>query len=499
MNLKKYKKEFSIFVFDENPAQARYIKEILLKDGYETHFYTSEELFLQAIYLTLPHIVILPSLEKTAFMAEEIRKISREIQIFAVGASSEAERLHRWLEMKLIYDYVLDPVTLPAQLLHRVARATESWVQMTNQAAQKLPTPSLDPSSAAFSTTAVAAQKAEAPLSPTRQKESMDFVETPAAALSAAPINDFGLGDLLHCESEEVAIQFALKRLQDFCKKDFLYLKFDAQTENLSLMDLASGMTPRHRNIGIKLESVQDLAHFFLHAQDYKIWSDFFAHVFHADQTTVHLVKNKEGILGLLVAVGELAEDQKSVADKFSRGLSLILDNHAKSRLIFDHLPIELKSFCLNNKSFYEKLNGEISRARRHKQAVSVVSFEIRGITPAQTQRSMALVAKVIKRFSRGSDFVGRITDHRLALALPQTEQDKAAFVGSRLVLIAQKALAEKGLDQVQVFCGVSTFPDLANDTMALLEGSEEAASQAKSFEVVLYTIESMGAFDLQN
>lgn len=475
MNLKKFRKEFSIFVYDENPVQARYIKEILARDGYETHFYTSEELFLQAIYLTLPHIVILPALEKTAALAEEIRKISREIQIFAVGASSEAERLHRWLEMKLIYDYVLDPVAISAQLLHRVERATESWVQMTAQAAAPvIPAPVLPP-------------------------KSIDFVETPTAVTTTDSLQDFGLGDLLHCESDEIAVQFALKRLQDFCKKDFLYLKFDVQGEYLSLIDLASGMTPRHRNIGIKLDTVQDISHFFLHPQEYKVWGDFFTHVFHQDQTTSYLVKNKDSIMGVVVCLGTVTEEQKIVAQKFTRGLSLILDNHFKSRLIYDHLPIELKTFCLNNKYFYEKLNGEISRARRHKQGVSLVSFEIRGASASQTLRGMALLAKVIKRFTRVSDFVGRIADHRLALALPQTAQDKAAFVGSRLVLIAQKALAEKNLGQVQVFCGVSTFPELANDTMALLEGSEEAASQAHAFEVVLYTIESTEASNLQN
>ncbi|MBY0385925.1 response regulator, partial [bacterium] len=128
MNPKTYKKEFSIFVYDENPVQARYLKEILSRAGYEVHFYTSEELFLQAIYLTLPHIILLPCLEKTADLAKEIKKISREIQIFATGAQSDGERLHRLLEQKLVYDYILEPVTFSAQLIHRIERGVEAWL-----------------------------------------------------------------------------------------------------------------------------------------------------------------------------------------------------------------------------------------------------------------------------------------------------------------------------------------------------------------------------------
>ncbi len=481
MNLKSYNHEFSIFVFDENPVQARYLKETLAREGYQVQFYTSEDLFQQAIYLTLPHIVILPAVEKTIFLAEQVQKISREIQIFAVGPAAEGERLHRLLELKKIYDYVLDPVTLPAQFLHRIARGVETWMH-----------------------TMIKEEVAQAPMVPaavsTEEMRALDFIEvSEGPSETNAPVVDTTLGDLLLCESEEVAVQFALKRLQDLCRKDFIYLKHDLQNETLMLMDIASGMTPQHRQLGLKLDLLQDVAHFFLHPHDYKMWSDFLTRVFHADQTTIRLIKNKDTILGMVVALGVLNDSENKVMDHFCGGLTLILDNHFKSRLIFDHLPLEMKTFCLNNKSFYEKLNGEISRARRHGNTLSVVSFEVRSSQKASLQKGTALLAKIAQRFTRVSDFVGRLGDAKIAIALPQTEQDKAAFVASRLTLIAQKALSEKYLNDVEIVCGVSTFPQLANDAMSLLLGSEEASSQAQAFEVVLYTIESIEALDLQN
>lgn len=466
MNPKTYKKEFSIFVYDENPVQARYLKEILSRAGYEVHFYTSEELFLQAIYLTLPHIILLPCLEKTAHLASEIKKISREIQIFATGSSSDGERLHRLLEQKLIYDYILEPVTFSAQLIHRIERGVEAWL-----------------------VTIVEENKQIAPFA---QANTLDFIETktPEVQQSSVSYEDMGLSDLLLCESEEVAVQFALKKLQDFCQKDFVFLKYDFHNETLNLMDVASGMIAKYRQIGIKLENIQDKSHFFLHTQDYKIWTDFFAKVFATDQTFCVVLKNKETPLGCLVATAALNEQQIKLMGKFSRALELILDSHFKSRFIFDHIPVEMKTLCLHNRAFYEKLNNEVARSRRYGNTLSLLTFQVQAATPQQKQKGMMLLAKILKRFTRCSDFVGRISEQTLVVALPQTAQEKSAFAGSRLSLIAKSAFKEQNLN-AEVFCGANVFPDLASDTMSLLEGSEEAATQAQAFEVVLYTIET--------
>jgi GGDEF domain-containing protein len=475
MNLKSYKKEFSIFVYDENPVQARFLKEALVREGYEAHFYTTEDLLLQAIYLALPHIVVLPALDKTSEMVQSIHKISREIQIFGVGPASEGERLHRLLEQDLIYDYVLDPVTLTSQFTHRIQRGIEAWLSKMSYEKSKQLLQEQKEKSTQVVPTATA-------------MKSLDFIDEAAIQSTAV---DHKIGELLLCESEEVAIQFGLKRLQDLCRKNFAYLKYDEAAGTLVLQDVATGMTKKLRHLGLKLEGVEDRNHFFLQAQDFKVWTDFFKQVFQAEHTSYFILKGKEVVHGLLVSLDSLNDDEKQVAQKVSRALSLILDNHFKTRLIFDHIPIELKSFCLNNKYFYEKLNAEISRARRHQIPVAVLSFDVQGETAQHVQQQALLLTKILRRFTRVSDFVGRLSDQKVAVALPHTPLEGAAFVGSRLQRIVQKAFAEKGWNSAIVTCGASCFPSLASDSMSLLEGSEEAASQSAPFEVVLYTIES--------
>ncbi|MBY0385450.1 hypothetical protein K2X05_09850, partial [bacterium] len=320
----------------------------------------------------------------------------------------------------------------------------------------------------------------------------IDFIETKSTPVEATTLTyeDLGLGDLLLCESEEVAVQFALKKLQDICQKDFVYLKYDFNNESLNLMDVASGMVAKYRQIGIKLENIQDKSHFFLHPNDYKIWTDFFAQVFAADQTYSTVLKNKETPLGCLVATSSMDDEQIKIMGKFSRALELILDSHFKSRFIYDHIPVEMKTLCLHNRAFYEKLNQEVARSRRYGNVLSLLTFQVQAESPLQKQKGMMLLAKILKRFTRGSDFIGRISEQTLTVALPQTPQEKAAFAGSRLSLISKSAFKEQNL-AAQVVCGANVFPDLCSDTMSLLEGSEEAATQANAFEVVLYTIET--------
>ena len=79
-----YKKNISVFIFNENIYMARAIKDRLAASEYDVHFYTDENLVRQSVYLALPHIVILPSTQRFEKLLMDIRKMSREIQIFAI-------------------------------------------------------------------------------------------------------------------------------------------------------------------------------------------------------------------------------------------------------------------------------------------------------------------------------------------------------------------------------------------------------------------------------
>jgi GGDEF domain-containing protein len=169
------------------------------------------------------------------------------------------------------------------------------------------------------------------------------------------------------------------------------------------------------------------------------------------------------------------------------RPLQVVLENKYQARLLFDYLEVETKTFCLRSKNFYERLNNEISRARRLNRPISAVTFELRAKDPGHLQAGQQLVAKILKRFTRVTDFVGRISDRRFAAALPHADLENAAKKASTLLGIIQAAIDEKEGLGVTVSAGVNEFPTNVSDSMSLLEGCEEAAEQAAAFEVMVY------------
>lgn len=464
MNLKNYRKEFSIFIYNQDSTLARLLRECLVGRGYEAHYHGSEELLKQAIYLALPHIVVLPFDDKAAGLIADIRKISKEIQLILVGDGADEEAMNELVARAGVYDYVCDPVRYAKTFAHRVDKAVEKWL-ISLMKEQNIE------ASAISATTAAA-----------NEVQNLDFVENVPLPLSQESL----LYDLLSQSSETDAIGWTLEKLQVLTKKDFAYLKYNAANETLELTDISTGMTAEHANLGMKLEGVVDKDRFFQHSPAYKTWTQFFSAVFKTQNTTSFVIRSSGGVIGVVVALDFLVEEELKTAQKFITALGLMLDNYYKSRLLYDHLAVETKTFCLTSKAFYDKLNAEVSRARRLNLPVSTISFDLRGeVEHALTLQQ--LVARVLKKFTRVTDLVARISDSQFAVALPHTSLENAGQKAATLLSIIKAAIEERPDFSAKVAAGVNEFPENVSDSMSLLEGSEEAAEQADDFEVLVY------------
>jgi len=471
MNLANYRKEFSIFIYDENVHMARLLKESLTTLGYEAHFYSSDNLLIQAIYLALPHTVVLPFQESSIKLIADIKKISHEIQIVMVGEKADEEMMGELAAKDAIYDYVTEAVKYPKTFTHRIDRGIEKWLISLSKEEITLPPPMVEDKAIELN----------------EKHNKLEFVETPAAPAMPAPSQESLLYELLSQTSETDAISWTLAQLSKFAGVEFAFLKYSSSNEILSLTEISTGITEQHANLGIKIEAIDDKEDFFQNPSDYGIWNEFFTGVCKADVTNAFVLQSSGLPLGMIVALGEINEDARTTARRFAKILNVLLEGHQKTRLIFDYMPIETKTFCLHNKAFYERLNDEVSRSRRINLPVSVASFEIRCFDGSLNLRAQKLVANVLKRFTRVTDFTGRISEKRFALALPHANLENAAAKTANLLNIIKAAIDEKKWTRVYVTAGVNEFPENVTDSMSLLAGSEDAADQAAPFEVIVY------------
>lgn len=460
MNLDNYRKDFSIFIYNENLPLARLLKDGLTSKGYETHFYSSNSLFMQAIYLTLPHMVILPYFNGVQEVLSEVRKISKEILIILCAEDDNIENVMALIERGLAYDYVTNVVKNIKGFQHRVDQAAEKWlISITKEQA-----PQADPFGHIF------------------KNPHMQFAEEKTAEGS----RDSALSEMLRQKSEEEAINNALTQLQRLTGKEFAFLKNDHHNEILSLTDVSFGFANQHRGLGIRYAEVHRSENFWGELKKHPLCVEFFDQVFMAPNPTCYVLESGGQVLGVLAGLGELTEDSQSILESFGHALCILLDNFAKTRALYNLNTLDKRTDCLNNKTFYEKMSLEVSRARRLNLPVSVLSFQMSARNETQFNRAVLLVARVLKRFTRSTDYVGRISETRFAVLFPHTAQAPSAQKAGILLGIIKAALEEKRLMDVYVSAGVNEFPDQCEDSLSLLQGSEEACDQAEPFEVMV-------------
>lgn len=470
MNLKTYRKEFSIFVYNENQSLARWLKESLSGLGYDAHFYTSTDLMQQSVFLALPHVVVISMDEKVKNIIHAIKKVSQEILIIVTGELHHQDALVSLVEQGLIYDFSIDPVAQIKTFQMRIEKAVERW--LFSLARETTSHPKMNP----IETAGVAS----------------DVFKNQMPEIVGASLQqkDILLTQLIKERTEEAIFSHAVRDIATLSGAPVVLLKHDLASESFILSAASMGLNRSQKELGLKYgHFLGPLKEQFLrNPSAAEMFKEFFAEIFQKTKTTTSILKNEEGnIFALIVCLAELDIDKQGEIFDYCRLATLLLDNQYKTKLIYDYVPLERKTFCLASKGFYEELLIEVSRARRIQLPVAVITFVVTGKDIDECHRTTQLVAKVLKRFTRVTDVIGRVSEQQFSVIFPHTAGAPAAQKAARLLSIMKAALEEKQIQTVSIRAGVSDFPQSSNDSMSLLHTSESACDKAGAFEVYIY------------
>lgn len=442
----------TVYCFDENLKRARLLKESAQQAGFEAHFYSSENLFLQSMRLTMPHIVVLPLSDNVITLVEKINALSREILVFVMNHDQDEE-----LSLRLVWQgYAFDCLTRPIESLSyyqlRLQKMADYWLGVFNE-------PSL--------------------------RKNSTKVQEPSVQESL-PVNTFSR--LLGARSHTALLKELMGLFYEVTKCPYAYFQNHAQQEHLKLMDKTGGLEQRQVNLGI---SYMDLSpgekqSFLKDPLSQKIMKDFCTKVFQSDEAPklVYRFENEHLVFGYMVPLGVPMNGSAEVLQEIARMGETLMDNLYKSDVIHDHLTIDVRTQCLHHRAFYEAASAEISRARRLQLDVSAAAFQLSYTKDHLKHQGAQLVSKILQRFTRTTDVVGRVLEDEFLLIYPHTSLDNAATKSAQLTKIIETALKEKGWLDLQVSCGVSSYPSRCSDAMSLVESAEQAADQAAQFEV---------------
>lgn len=190
--------------------------------------------------------------------------------------------------------------------------------------------------------------------------------------------------------------------------------------------------------------------------------------------------KGVEGIFVFWTADGE--ELQSAALDEAFLVFALQYQLHHLSRRV-DALNVEDPLTGLFNREQYQRrLDEEIARARRLKNAVAVVKVSVDHLT--EYEQSMGLshrdnilrsIALMVRKTSRVNDAACRTNENEISVILPHCPRKGAAIRAERIRrMVEAHEFPGKGV-RITVSIGISEYPSLSKSSQDLDRSSQEA------------------------
>ena len=145
-----------------------------------------------------------------------------------------------------------------------------------------------------------------------------------------------------------------------------------------------------------------------------------------------------------------------------------------------------------NRRYFEQQLEREVDRARRHGEAVSVVTLRVESLAARQHERGHAdadallqQVARAMRRVVRKSDTLSRIAEDEFAAILPGTPKANLSIVAQRTFQALEHPTANgagetAGAEAEFSLCAVN-YPEDAFSPESVLDASREGLERAKT------------------
>ena len=143
----------------------------------------------------------------------------------------------------------------------------------------------------------------------------------------------------------------------------------------------------------------------------------------------------------------------------------------------------------LNRQALDDVLNLELNRARRHKEALSLIFFDLDNFKRVNDtyghlagDEALREVAKILIMEKRLEDLAARYGGEELVLLLPETSKENARILGERIrKKVEELTIPWDGSDiRLTISGGLSAFPEEADDVTSLIQTADEAVQRAK-------------------
>ena len=165
----------------------------------------------------------------------------------------------------------------------------------------------------------------------------------------------------------------------------------------------------------------------------------------------------------------------------------------AQEREYFEHLSnIDGLTELYNHRYFHNILNIEVERERRYKRPLSLLMIDIDNFKSCNDTHGhlvgdvvLQQVGALVKKSTRGCDYVARYGGEEFAVILPETSKQEALVVAERIrASIAEHLFTTStgnSIGNVTVTIGLSSFPEDAQERVELIDKADKSLYQGKT------------------
>ncbi|MBT8479723.1 MAG: GGDEF domain-containing protein [Gemmatimonadetes bacterium] len=145
----------------------------------------------------------------------------------------------------------------------------------------------------------------------------------------------------------------------------------------------------------------------------------------------------------------------------------------------------------MNRRTFEDRWQGEIARARRYGRPISIAAIDIDYFKQfndtyghAAGDSALQSVGRVIRSRVRSGDFAARMGGEEFVVALPETNSENAMTMAEQLrQAIAENPIriaGQRGTAGVTISIGVASWPEHGEEITRLLERADDRLYEAK-------------------
>lgn len=472
MDIAKYRKDFLVYVVDDEISITEVLKEALKDAGYQVETFPSADDAFVRVKENPPHVVIsdirMPGMTGIELL-EAIRKISQDIQFIIMTSHASLETALDAMRLGA-YDYIHKPFEQLDDVIKTIDRTVEKLFlqyqneQLLEELAEK--------------------NKALSGLNVKISQEKEEVIKINSLMTQMSKAKDL-----------DSVIQNYIDHVSALINKPVVYLSHISTYMSLAVTHSAQLNKDTLKNIGIPLKDLDSKIYIekLMNPMSLDGLHILMKEFFNVQEYFAIPIEDEASVGGVVIVFDALKDvSTRRLFDSFTQIFKVSYMNTRMQKRIHDMAIKDPLTGLFNRRYFNEKLEEELSRSRRTQMPVSLIYMDIDHFKKYNDQNGhpmgdvlLKMFSQVLRQTSRKNDIVCRIGGEEFVIILPHTDKIGAAIKAEKLRRVLESTPFPHGekqpLGKVSSSMGVSEYPSHAHDGEELVRAADEALYQVKS------------------